>query len=88
MDSFDIRYILALTRREILLDELQTMEDFLLAMTSRLLNLQASMRMLEKDLQILSSDSCSSLLGEARESLFLGKANIARLREKYSTPQT
>src|ERR1017187_10098311 len=83
MDSSDIRYILALTRREVLRNELEVMVEALSAMTSRLTKVQVSMRMLETDSPTLGYDSSSLLLSQALESLSRGKVCIVRSLSEY-----
>ena len=78
MDESDIRYILALTKREVLLNELETTVSYLSAMTSRLMSLRRSTRMLEMDLQIPESDSSSFHLMQAEDWLSLGKVHIEK----------
>jgi len=88
MDPSDITYILALTRHDLLLYELEQIEAQLSVMTSRLSNLPHLMKTLEKDLQIPTSDSSNSLLLEVRESLSLGRVRILRLLDKFSAART
>ena len=85
MDPSDIRYILALAKRQTLLHELQQIVVSLLAMTSRLSSLRHSMRTQEMDLRIPESDSSNLLWNQVAESLSLGKVSIERLLSEYYT---
>ena len=76
MDPSDIKYVLALTRRDLLLYELRAMRDSLSATISKLSNLHLWMKTLERDLPTLNSDSSNLALSRALQSLSLGKGNI------------
>lgn len=88
MDPSDITYILALMRREHLLNEFLVIEQQFSATTSRLMSLQVSMKALAKDLQIHNLDLCNSAFSEALASLFRGKGSIEELRELFSAAKT
>src|ERR1700733_9062708 len=76
MDPSDIRYILALTRRDHSRIELAQIAEQLSAMTSRLSSLLYLTKTLETDLQIPASDSSNLRLLKAKESLCHGREDI------------
>ena len=88
MEASDIKYVLALARRDLLLYELREMRDSLSAMTLKLSNLHLWMKTLEKDLPTLNSELSNSALESATESLSLGREGIQLSLEIFSTPQT
>ena len=88
MDPSDIKYVLALTRRDLLLYELRAMRDSLSATISKLSNLHLWMKTLERDLPTLNSDSSNLALSRALQSLSLGKGNIESALEEYCIPPT
>src|SRR5580693_4426544 len=88
MEASDIKYVLALARRDLLLLGLRETADSLSATILKLQNLSLWMKMLERDLPTLNSDLSNSLLMEAERSLSRGKENIEASLKEFSTPQT
>jgi hypothetical protein len=89
MDASDTKYILALMRRELLLQESREIMDSLSHTISKLSSLRLWTKMLETDLQIPESDSYNSLQEQAVDSLCRGREHIAKsLQAFYELPMS